>query len=137
MGERIQQALCSITEGVCHPLKVRVEHIILGENNVRDPLLLQTLLGLLRYYHDIIKQIVGPGSLQNTLVELMDTAEKTLFMSLTARVAVLLGSEIEAAPDDLSISPGVSKVLVLLNQILGGDMSTPSNAAQVGLLLKN
>lgn len=61
----------------------------------------------------------------------METAEKTLLISLTARVALLLGSEVEAAPPDLGLTTGVAKVLTLLAQILAGDMSTPGPVAQV------
>lgn len=55
--ETIQQTLGSICEGICHPLKVRIEHILLSEDQARDCTLLHDVFNLLMYYRNIIAQV--------------------------------------------------------------------------------
>lgn len=56
--ECLQQTLRKITEGVCHPLRVRVEHVLLGEENSQDCILLQDIYVLLQDYNNIISQVL-------------------------------------------------------------------------------
>lgn len=55
--ELILQTLQRITEGICHPLRVRVEHVLLGEENSEDCILLQDIYVLLQDYNEIISQV--------------------------------------------------------------------------------
>lgn len=52
--EQIQQTLSNITEGVCHPLKVRVEHILAGEAGAT---VLYSVTNLIRFYLQVIGQV--------------------------------------------------------------------------------
>jgi hypothetical protein len=52
--EQIQQALSNITEGVCHPLKVRVEHILAVDVGAT---VLYSITSLVRFYQQVIGQV--------------------------------------------------------------------------------
>jgi len=49
-----------IADGVCHPLKVRVETILQAE---KDTIVLFTISNLLRFYQQIMRQVVQGGSI--------------------------------------------------------------------------
>jgi len=83
------------------------------------------------FFKRLIFQTVGEGQLHCTLDELVETCEKTLLISLTGKVAILFGSEVEVPPPDLSIPPGVGKVLNLLHQTLGTELSSDHQTTQV------
>ena len=61
--EQIQQALSNITEGVCHPLKVRVEHILAVDAGAT---VLYSITNLVRFYQQVIGQVrsVSQGATQ-------------------------------------------------------------------------
>lgn len=61
--EQIQQALSNITEGVYHPLKVRVEHILAVDAGAT---VLYSITNLVRFYQQVIGQVhsVSPGATQ-------------------------------------------------------------------------
>ena len=52
--EQIQQALSNITEGVCHPLKVRLEHILALDAGAT---VLYSITNLVRFYQQVIGQV--------------------------------------------------------------------------------
>jgi hypothetical protein len=52
--EQVQQALSNITEGVCHPLKVRVEHILAVDAGAT---VLYSISNLVRFYQQVIGQV--------------------------------------------------------------------------------
>jgi hypothetical protein len=52
--EQVQQALSNITEGVCHPLKVRVEHILAADIGAT---VLYSITNLVRFYQQVIGQV--------------------------------------------------------------------------------
>lgn len=54
MNEDIKQALANISEGVCHPLKVRIDEILASDNS---PTSLYHATNLLRFYRQIFSQV--------------------------------------------------------------------------------
>lgn len=54
ISEQLSQALANISQGVCHPLKIRVEKIL----SVPVPLMkLYTVVNLIRFYKNSINQV--------------------------------------------------------------------------------
>lgn len=54
LSDQIQAALAHIADGVCHVLKVRVETILNGCN---DLIILYSVSNLIRFYQAILKQV--------------------------------------------------------------------------------
>lgn len=53
--QQVEEALCRICEGVCHPLRIRVEKIIVAPT---DTSVLYALTNLLRYYRKSIGKVI-------------------------------------------------------------------------------
>lgn len=54
LTDQIQSALGHISDGICHPLKVRVETIL---NSEKDLIILYALANLMRFYQNIINNV--------------------------------------------------------------------------------
>ena len=54
LTDLIQQALASISDGLCHSLKVRIEMILNAE---KDTILLYSISNLIRFYISIINAV--------------------------------------------------------------------------------
>lgn len=54
LTDQIQTALSHISDGICHPLKVRVETIF---NSERDLIVLYAVANLMRFYQNIINNV--------------------------------------------------------------------------------
>jgi conserved oligomeric Golgi complex subunit 6 len=54
LSEQIQAALANISDGLCHPLKVRVEMIL---NTEKDTIVLYSIANLIRFYQNIINNV--------------------------------------------------------------------------------
>jgi hypothetical protein len=52
--EQIEQTLSNVTEGVCHPLKVRVEHILAADAGAT---VLYSITSLIHFYQQVIGQV--------------------------------------------------------------------------------
>ncbi|XP_069686337.1 conserved oligomeric Golgi complex subunit 6 [Periplaneta americana] len=115
VSDQIQQTLSNITEGVCHPLKVRVEHIMATDAGAT---VLYSVTNLVRFYHQVIGQVVPGSLLQTTLEELQELSQQTFLLALQSQVRQQLNERIETPPSDLSPSPGVSQLLNLLREVL-------------------
>ncbi|ALC42039.1 CG1968 [Drosophila busckii] len=119
--EQMQRALSYIADGVCHPLKVRVE-TILGQE--QDTIILFTISNLLRFYQQIMRQVVQGGSLEQCLIELQQSSEQFYLNSLAAQVRQVLqrpaGSSLALEPPqrDLVPPPSVARLLNILKEIL-------------------
>lgn len=57
MTELVSNALGSITEGVCRPLRLRLEQVVSPEVG---PAILHTLAGLIRFYLNTIGEVIRP-----------------------------------------------------------------------------
>lgn len=117
----MQNALAHITEGICHPLKVRVETILHTE---KDIISLFALSNLLRFYQKIMKQVVQGGTLEHCLAELQVNSEEVYLRSLTTQVRQILrwptatACALEPPQRDLSPPASVGRLLNLLKDIL-------------------
>lgn len=115
LEEEIQQALSHITEGLCRPLKVRVEQVTVSEPGA---VILFCLSSLLKFYHQTINQVVTVESqLLNVLKELQDLSKKMFYNSMTCHCNQLL-EQIELPPADLSPPESLTQSLTLLKEIL-------------------
>ncbi|KAH8407553.1 hypothetical protein KR222_005318, partial [Zaprionus bogoriensis] len=122
ISEQMQKALSYIADGVCHPLKVRVETILSSE---QDTIVLFTISNLLRFYQQIMRQVVqGGGSLEQCLVELQQSSEQIYLNALAAQVRSVLqrpaGTSLALEPPqrDLVPPPSVARLLNILKEIL-------------------
>ncbi|PNF41222.1 Conserved oligomeric Golgi complex subunit 6 [Cryptotermes secundus] len=64
VAEQVRQALCNITEGVCHPLKVRVEHILAAADI--GATVLYSITNLVRFYQQVIGQVMNLNMMLST-----------------------------------------------------------------------
>nr|CAD7196740.1 unnamed protein product [Timema douglasi] len=115
VSEHIQQTLSNITEGVCHPLRVRMEQILTFEVG---PIVLYGVTNLARFYKQVIVQVVGTSLLESTLIDLEKLCYQTFLLTLESQVKRELSEKAEAPPSDLSPSPQVSQLINLLKEVL-------------------
>ncbi|KAL9876935.1 conserved oligomeric Golgi complex subunit 6 isoform 2-T4 [Glossina fuscipes fuscipes] len=121
LSEYVQNALAYITDGVCHPLKVRVETILHTE---KDVISLFALSNLIRFYQKTMKQVVQGRTFEHCLVELQVSIEEVYLRSLTNQVRQILrrpapaSGVLELPQRDLSPPASVGRLLNLLKDIL-------------------
>ncbi|XP_037953548.1 conserved oligomeric Golgi complex subunit 6-like [Teleopsis dalmanni] len=119
--DQMQTALAYIADGVCHPLKVRVDTIL---NSEKDTIVLFALSNLLRFYQQIIKQVVKGGSLEQCLVDLQKSSEEIYLNSLSSQVRSVLQRPasvaigLEPPQRDLVPPASVGRLLNMLKEIL-------------------
>ncbi|KAB1267730.1 Conserved oligomeric Golgi complex subunit 6 [Camelus dromedarius] len=87
--ENIQEVVGHITEGVCRPLKVRIEQVIVAEPGA---VLLYKISNLLKFYHHTISGIVGNSAttLLTTIEEMHLLSKKIFFNSLSLHASKLM-----------------------------------------------
>ncbi|XP_061400539.1 conserved oligomeric Golgi complex subunit 6 [Musca vetustissima] len=119
ISEQKRNALAYIVEGVCHPLKVRVDTILTSE---KDPIVLFAISNLLRFYQQIMRQVVQGGSLEQCLTDLQKSSEEIYLNALAAQVKHILqkpaGSAAEPPQRDLVPPASLGRLLNLLKEIL-------------------
>lgn len=54
LTDKIQTALAHISDGLCHPLKIRVETIL---NSEKDLIVLYAVSNLMRFYQNILNNV--------------------------------------------------------------------------------
>uniref|UniRef100_A0A6M2DF22 Conserved oligomeric Golgi complex subunit 6 n=1 Tax=Xenopsylla cheopis TaxID=163159 RepID=A0A6M2DF22_XENCH len=114
MSECIQKALCHISDGVCHPLKIRIQKIVASEKQTG---VLYSVTSVLRFYQNLMKNSISGGILDSTLSELIEQSEKIYMSSLQELVSEQLKSG-SAPPNDLSPSQNVINLTSTLKEIL-------------------
>ncbi|XP_056417957.1 conserved oligomeric Golgi complex subunit 6 [Hyla sarda] len=114
--DNIQDVVGHITEGVCRPLKVRIEQVIIAEPGA---VLLYKISNLLKFYHHTISAIIGTSgsALLTTIEEMHLLSKKIFFNSLTLHASKLL-DKVELPPADLSPSSALNQTLTLLREVL-------------------
>lgn len=115
-SEEIRSALAEITEGLCHPLKVRIELILTSD---RNPVLLCSIINLVRFYSRILNEETKGGLLFVTLDELRIQSESVFLSAVENKVKFDLSKGVKAPPSDLTPSPIVSDLLSFLRDIFG------------------
>ncbi|ESO91200.1 hypothetical protein LOTGIDRAFT_209569 [Lottia gigantea] len=112
---QIEDVLGHITEGVCRPFKVRVEQVLVSE---QDAVTLYKLDNLLKFYHNTIRQIVNKeAALLSTLSEIQGLSHRMFFNSLTCNANKLL-DRVELPPSDLGPTSSLTQSLQLLRDVL-------------------
>ncbi|CAG5126682.1 unnamed protein product [Candidula unifasciata] len=112
---QMDEVLGHITEGVCTPFKVRVEQVLVSE---QDPVILYKLDNLLKFYHHTISQIIIPdAALMVTVAEIQDLSHRMFFNSLTGHANKLL-DKVELPPSDLGATASLTQTLQLLRDVL-------------------
>uniref|UniRef100_A0A4X2LCK1 Conserved oligomeric Golgi complex subunit 6 n=1 Tax=Vombatus ursinus TaxID=29139 RepID=A0A4X2LCK1_VOMUR len=128
--ENIQEIVGHITEGVCRPLKVRIEQVIVAEPGA---VLLYKISNLLKFYHHTISGIVGNSAttLLTTIEEMHLLSKKIFFNSLSLHASKLM-DKVELPPPDLGPSSALSQTLALLREVLASHDSSvvPLDARQ-------
>lgn len=130
----IQETLASICDGVCHPLRIRVE-IVLNASTVAKPLtfVLYNVANLIRFYEQVLTEVVhgGGGQLEECLRDLRVASEQAYLDALAGQVRMLLGGGLEPPRAELTPSPNITRALALLQEILGvANVSSTSSSRQ-------
>ncbi|KRT86877.1 hypothetical protein AMK59_911 [Oryctes borbonicus] len=112
--QQVENALANICEGVCHPLKIRVEKIIIAP---ADTAVLYAVTNLLRYYRKSIGKVTKDGLLGATLKELQEKSEHAFLKALEAQVSNML-VRVEAPPKDLTPTSSINGLLSMLRDML-------------------
>ncbi|KAJ8280646.1 hypothetical protein GJAV_G00057290 [Gymnothorax javanicus] len=114
--ENMQEVVGHITEGVCRPLKVRIEQVIVAEPGA---VLLYKLSNLLKFYHHTISGIIGTSvaSLLLTMEEMHVLSKKMFFNSLSLHASRLM-DKVELPPPDLGPTTSLTQTLSLLREVL-------------------
>ncbi|XP_076347341.1 conserved oligomeric Golgi complex subunit 6 [Tachypleus tridentatus] len=115
LDEEKQQTLSHITEGLCRPLKMRVEQVITSEPG---DVVLFRLTSLLKFYHHTIGQVLNvEAQLLSTLKEIFTLSQKIFYNSLTCHCNHLL-ERVELPPADLGATEALIQTLALLREVL-------------------
>ncbi|ETN67849.1 component of oligomeric golgi family complex [Anopheles darlingi] len=121
ISEQIKSAMVNVSDGVCHPLRVRVETILNAE---KDTIVLYSIFNLIKFYQNMINGIVKGGQLEQCMADLQIFSETTYLNSLTFQVKQLLQGPnenrigLEPPQTDLVPSASVGRLLNLLKEIL-------------------
>lgn len=112
----MQSALISISDGIPHPLKMRVQNIL----NCKDTIVLYSIANLIKFYQNIISGLIkgGNGKLEMCLEELRQLSEAAYITSITYRVKAHLQQFNENQINDLNPPTGLYTLLSLLKEIL-------------------
>lgn len=112
----IQAALVSVSDGIPHPLKMRVQNIL----NCKDTIVLYSIANLIKFYQNIINGLIkgGNGKLEICLEELRQLSEAAYITSITYRVKAHLQQGNENQINDLNPPPSLYTLLSLLKEIL-------------------
>nr|CAG4640750.1 EOG090X03SX [Eulimnadia texana] len=128
VSELVASTLSSITEGVCRPLRVRVEQVISSETNAA---VLHTLSSLLSFYHKTINQVMTEGSLMETLCDLQTQCHRAFLSALEMSVHRIM-ERMQSPAQDLGPSPCIGQMLNLLRDILTEKRIVEIQAKEVG-----
>ncbi|TRY59115.1 hypothetical protein DNTS_009558, partial [Danionella cerebrum] len=122
LEENMQEVIGHITEGVCRPLKVRIEQVIIAEPGA---VLLYKLSNLLKFYHCTISGIIGTSvsALLMTMDEMHMLSKKMFFNSLSLHASRLM-DKVELPPPDLGPTASLTQTLSLLREVLASHDSS-------------
>lgn len=115
MLDQISQALSNITEGLCHPLRSRIEHIVAVE---APSTVLYSVTTLMRFYRATLKPVIQDSVLDSMFGDLLELSERSFVRRLQRETRMALGERAEPPDTDLVPSPSISRLLSLLNEVL-------------------
>lgn len=115
----MNSAVCNITEGVCRPLRSRVEQILVSENT---PLTMYKLANLVKFYSRTVEGVTSAqAALAANLREMDELAYKrflSLLQSTVTHHTALGNAQMAAASSDLAPSQSSMYLLSLLREVL-------------------
>jgi hypothetical protein len=118
-SQMCEEALASITEGACRPLRSRVEQILLSEHG---PLVLYQLTNLIRFYSTTMTMVIPKGSEFISMLEDLDQMAYTQFMSVLQSFVQSKtsssGSNVIPSSRDLCPTGATKSLLSLLKDLL-------------------
>lgn len=112
----INAALVTITDGVCHTLRVRADTVLNSKGN--DTIILYSIANLIRFYYNIITTMVKEGQLELCLREVQNLSETFYLNSLAQQVREILGKHNDLQQADLAPPASVRKLLIMLKELL-------------------
>ena len=126
--EKAVAMLGAITEGTCHPLRVRIEQVVVSTT---ESVTAYRLVNLLRYYSSVFQALLGTSApLAQTVADLQDLQSKTFFNTLNVQTTKILDS-LYAPLSTLAPSVAVTAMLALLQKILASsDMNSLAHSNQ-------
>lgn len=98
----IESSLASIADGIVHPLKVRIESVL---NTVNDTVILYSIANLIRFYYNIIHNMIKSGQFQEFMNETQKVSEQFYLNSLNARVRDILSQNYDFQQSDMLMPP--------------------------------
>jgi len=128
--------LSGITEGVCRPLKSRIEQILVSESSA---IVLYKLTNLIRFYEGTIAEVLKCSStLCTTLCELQQLSYSQFLSLLQSSVTSQLAkSEFgEGGGTDLAPSITTSSLLGLLRDVLSGHSVVESSHTDLPVIVR-
>jgi hypothetical protein len=115
ISEQISESLSNITEGLCHPLRSRIEHIVAVE---APSTVLYSVTTIIRFYQATLKSVIQNSVLDLIFSDLLELSEKSFISRLQRETRMALGERAEPPSTDLVPAPSVSRLLLLLNEVL-------------------
>ncbi|KAK4876961.1 hypothetical protein RN001_009467 [Aquatica leii] len=131
LTELLCDALASICEGICHPLKIRVDKIL---NTSTQSSTLYAITNLIRYYKKAIGKVSKGGLLEVTLTELQEKSEQVFLLALQQQVSNAL-VRVETPPRDLSPTPAISHLLAVLRDMLSTASMSEGRETDMGKIV--
>lgn len=115
ISDQVTIAIGNITEGLCYPLKSRIEHILAVE---APATVLYSVMSLIRYYLGVLTIVIPNSILVDNLNELLQLSEKSFNSRLTLETRSALGERAEPPGQELAPAASVNRLLTLLNDVL-------------------
>lgn len=114
VADQLNEALGSICEGLCQPLRVRIEKILTVSTQAN---ILYSVTNLIRYYKKCICKIVTCGLLPETLTFLEQRSEEVFLTSLQQQVNQML-VRVESPSRDLLPTTSTNQLLAIMRDML-------------------
>lgn len=123
----LEEALANICEGICHPLKIRIEKTLTA---AFDASVLYSLTNLIRYYKKMIAKICSSGELGATLDALELRGESAFLGKLESRVSGRL-AKVETPGRDLAPTAALHGLLAHLRDLLSSASMTEARESDM------
>ncbi|KAK2156367.1 hypothetical protein LSH36_215g03002 [Paralvinella palmiformis] len=119
--DHVLDVLNHVTEGVCRPLKVRLEQVVVSEPG---SVVLYKLANLMKFYQGTIGNIIQSSSaLVCTIEEIQTLCLRMFFNTLSINAGRLL-EKVELPPADLGPTTALTQSLQLLRDVLSSHDSS-------------
>jgi len=127
--------LSGITEGVCRPLKSRIEQILISESSA---IILYKLTNLIRFYENTISEVLRCSSvLSGTLLEVQKLSYSQFLSLLQTSVTGQLARTGDGdGTTDLSPSLTTSTLLGLLRDVLSGHSVVDTSQSDLPVIVR-